>query len=91
MKNRIFYSIIILLVLVSCSSLKKTAFKYWSKKQVKEFVQNCETKSATWIGEEKAKQYCDCAVNVVAEKYHNYEDVKKASIIEVLKIAKDCK
>lgn len=77
--------------LASCASLAKAAAKYWTKKQIKEFVTNCEEKSSRLIGEDKAKQYCDCAVDVVAEKYHNYDDVKKASIIEVLKIAKDCK
>lgn len=75
----------------ACASLAKTAAKYWTKKQIKEFVYNCEEKSAKLIGEEKAKKYCDCAVDVVAEKYNNYKDVKTASIIEVLKIAKDCK
>ncbi len=86
--------IILLLIglsLGSCASLAKAAAKYWTKKQIKEFVTNCEEKSSRLIGEDKAQQYCDCAVDVVAEKYHNYEDVKKASIIEVLKIAKDCK
>ncbi len=75
----------------SCAAFAKTAAKYWTKKQIKEFVTNCEQKSARLIGETKAKQFCDCAVDVVAEKYKNYEEVKNTSIIEVLKIAKDCK
>lgn len=88
-------NILILLTIVlslgSCAAIAKTAAKYWTKKQIKEFVTNCEIKSSRLIGEDKTKQYCDCAVDVVAEKYKNYDDVKKASIIEVLKIAKDCK
>lgn len=79
------------IAITSCASLTKIAAKYWTKKQIKEFVTNCEEKSSRLIGEDKAKRYCDCAVDVVAKKYNNYEDVKKASIIEVLKIAQDCK
>ncbi len=75
----------------SCASLAKTATKYWTKKQIKEFVNKCEQKSARLVSEEKARHYCNCAVDKVAEQYHNYEDTKKIGIIEVLKIAKDCK
>lgn len=77
--------------LLSCKAVAKTAFKYWSKRQVKEFVANCEEKTGRLLGDEKAKKYCDCAVDVVAEKYRNYEDLKSLSIPEVLKIANDCK
>jgi hypothetical protein len=83
--------IAVLLVFSSCKMFGRAAAKYWTKKQIKEFVANCESNAGKLIGEEKAKKYCDCAVDVVAEKYQNYEDVKKASIREVLKIAKDCK
>lgn len=76
---------------ISCKAIAKAAAKYWTKKQIKEFVANCEEKSSKLLGEEKAKQYCDCAVDQVAEKYHSYEDVKKMGIIEALKIAKNCK
>lgn len=89
--KKIFIITLVIASLGSCASLAKAAAKYWTKKQIKEFVNNCEEKSSRLIGEDKAKQYCDCAVDVVAEKYNNYEDVKKASIIEVLKIAKECK
>lgn len=81
----------ILIALGSCKMILKGAAKYWTKKQIKEFVANCEEHSSKLLGAERAKKYCDCAVETVAEKYHNYEDVKKAGIIEVLKIAKDCK
>ena len=89
--KRLFLAVILLTFMSSCASLARAAAKYWSKKQIKEFVNNCEQKSSRLIGEDKAAKYCDCAVDVVAEKYKNYEDVKNASIIEVLKIAKDCK
>ncbi len=77
--------------MVSCNALAKTALKHWSKKQVKEFVANCEDKSFKILGEANAAKFCNCAVDVVAEKYHNYEDAKSISILEIVKIANDCK
>jgi len=81
----------ICLALLSCKMVMKGAARHWTKKQIKEFVSDCEQHSAKVLGDEKAKIYCDCAVDVIAEKYTNYDDVKKAGIIQVLKIAKDCK
>ena len=76
---------------VSCNSIARAAAKYWTNKQIREFVNKCEDKSAILLGSENAKKYCDCAVDVVAEKYRNYEDVKNTSIADVLKVARDCK
>lgn len=81
----------ICLLLVSCKMLLKGAAKYWGKKQVKEFLENCEANSSKLMSDDKAKEYCDCAVDIVAEKYQNFEDVKKMGFLEALKIAKDCK
>lgn len=87
--------LILMIVLIggmsSCKMLAKGAAKYWTKKQVKEFVANCEDKSKRLLGQEKAAKFCDCAVDKVAENYKNYDEMKKASIVEVLKIAKGCK
>lgn len=77
--------------LMSCKAIAKTAAKHWTKKQIKEFVANCEEKSARLLGEEKATKYCNCAVDQVAEKYPDFNDYKKIGIVEALKIAKDCK
>lgn len=71
--------------------MMKGAARYWTKKQIKEFVANCENHASKLMSEEKAAEYCNCAVNVVSEKYQNFEDVKKAGIMEVLKVASDCK
>ncbi|MEP7164462.1 MAG: hypothetical protein ABI741_07205, partial [Ferruginibacter sp.] len=69
---------------VSCNSIARAAAEYWTNKQIREFVNNCEDRSSILLGSENAKKYCDCAVDVVAEKYRNYDDVKKASIADVL-------
>lgn len=83
--------IVAMVTAVSCNTIARAAAKYWTNRQIKEFVNNCEDKSAILLGSDRAKKYCDCAVDLVAEKYRNYEDVKKASITDVLKVARDCK
>lgn len=87
----LFILVLIAVSLVGCKAIAKGAAKWWTRKQIKEFVGNCEEKSSKLLGEERAKKYCDCAVDEVAEKYHDFDDVKKAGIGEVLKIAKNCK
>lgn len=82
---------LISMTMLSCKAIAKAAAKHWTKKQIKEFVANCEEKSSVLMGEEKAAKYCDCAVDKVAEKYPKFEDYKKIGIVEALKIAKDCK
>lgn len=79
------------MIFTSCNSIARAAAKYWTNRQIREFINNCEDKSAIILGSDNAKKYCDCAVDIIAEKYRNYEDVKKASIVDVLKAAKECK
>ena len=81
----------ILITVVSCKAIARTAAKYWTKRQIKEFVSNCETRSARLLGEDNAKKYCNCAVDVVAEKYRNYQDTKTISLVDLLEIADGCK
>ena len=93
----ILFTIVIMLTIASvfiaqsCKTIARAAARYWTNRQIKEFVGKCEDRSSIILGSERAKKYCDCAVDVVAEKYKNYEDVKKASLTDVLKIANDCK
>ena len=90
MKN-IFIALALVASFSSCKALARTAAKHWSKKQIKEFVNNCEEKSAKLVGEDKAAKFCDCAVDEVAEKYKKYEDVKSVSMMEIVKIANGCR
>ena len=75
----------------NCKAMARAAAKYWTKKQIKQFVADCEEKSAKFVGEDKANQFCDCAVDQVAEKYQDYKSVEDVKIMEILKIANDCK
>jgi hypothetical protein len=74
----------------SCKTVARAAARYWTKRQIKEFINNCEEKSAKLIGDEKAKKFCDCAVDVVAEQYQNYNETKTISATTLLNAAKDC-
>lgn len=89
-KRVIFVLSISVIFLAGCKLFAKAAAKHWTKQQIKEFTANCEKNAGRLVSDEKAADYCDCAVDVVAEKYTNYEDVKKTSIKEVLRVAKDC-
>ena len=80
-----------IIFIASCKTVGRAAARYWTNKQIREFISGCEDKSTFLLGEANAKKYCDCAVDVVSDKYRNYEDLKKTSLTDVLKIAKDCK
>ncbi len=82
---------VLLSSIASCKTIARTAAKHWSKKQIKEFVNNCEEKSSKIVGTKNASKFCDCAVDQVAEKYKNYDDAKSVSITEIVKIANNCR
>lgn len=90
-KKAMFVLLLSVLILTGCAFFARTAAKYWTKQQIKEFTQNCEKNAGRLLSAEKAADYCDCAVDIVAEKYRNYNDLKSTSLREVLQIARDCK
>lgn len=79
------------IIIVSCKTVGRIAAKYWLNREIKEFVSNCEDKAGKLIGSEKAHKYCDCSVDLVAEKYHNYQDAKNISVLEILDFINKCK
>jgi hypothetical protein len=89
---RLIVGVVVIITLVtSCKMFVKGALKYWTKQQVEEFTSKCEKHASLLASEEKAIEFCSCAVDVVAKEYRNYEDVKNTSIRELLKVAQDCK
>ncbi len=76
---------------VSCKTVGRIAAKYWLNREIKEFVSNCENKAGKLIGSEKAHKYCDCSVDLVAEQYHNYQDAKNISVMEIIDFINKCK
>jgi hypothetical protein len=83
--------LIIIITVVSCKTVGRIAAKYWLKREINEFVSNCEDKAGKLIGSEKAHKYCDCSVDLVAEQYHNYQDAKSISVMEILDFINKCK
>lgn len=74
----------------SCKAMARAAAKYWTKRQIKKFVADCENRAGLVIGEHKAAHFCNCAVDKVAEKYKNFEDAKDITALEIVKIAQGC-
>lgn len=75
---------------MGCKSMSRAALKYWSKKQVKEFVSNCNEKLANNKLVSNAKNFCDCAVDQVAEKIPDYEKAKGMQAVKLLSEAAKC-
>lgn len=94
MKSKVFLLIMAVALITfsmsSCKSLARAAAKYWTKKQIKEFLTNCEGSAIGKFGESKGKDFCGCAVDVVAEQYQNYDDAKNLNFLKILSSAKDC-
>ncbi len=82
---------ITLVTIVSCKTVGRIAAKYWLKREINEFISNCENMAGKIIGSEKAKKYCDCSVDLVAEEYHNYQDAKNLSLRDILTFVDKCK
>lgn len=70
----------------SCKALAK----HWTKKQVKKFVQKCEEGTANKFGE-RAGEICNCLATKAEEKYPNIDDALKMSVLEMVKLAIDCR
>ena len=62
----------LMILAFSCKAAGHLAAKYWLNREIREFVSNCEDKTARLIGVDNARKYCDCAVDLVAEKYRDY-------------------
>jgi hypothetical protein len=94
MKNRKTLAALLTLVIVcslACKAAGRLAAKYWLKREIREFVTNCEDKATRIIGSENAHKYCDCTVDLVADKFHDYQDAKNLSWIDLLDFINKCK
>ena len=84
-------AIVVIVAAYSCQTVGRIAAKYWLKREIKEFVSNCEDKTSGIIGSENAHKYCDCAVDLVAEKYQDYQDAKKLNVMDIVNFINKCK
>lgn len=81
----------VMILVASCNAVGRIAAKYWLDREIKEFVSNCSDKAAPFVGSDKAHKYCDCAVDLVAEKYQDYKDAKRLSVLEIVDFINKCK
>lgn len=79
------------IVIFSCKAAGRLAARYWLNREIKEFVSNCESMTSRVVGADNAHKYCDCAVDAVADKFHNYQDAKNMSLIDILDFVNKCK
>ena len=82
---------LILAFSLSCKTVARTAARYWTKRQINSFVHQCESKTGQLIGAENARKYCDCAVDVVAEKYREYKQTETLQLTDLLAIINGCR
>ena len=95
MKTKITLFVIAALLVFSipqygCKNLAKAAAKHWTKKQIKKFKSNCKEKAVAKWNKEKGEKFCDCATDIVMEKYKNYDEAEKIDFATVLITAKSC-
>lgn len=75
--------------MTSCKALAKSAAKRWAKKKRKEFLTKCNESNAVKLISD-SEGFCDCALDVVMEKYPEAEEGLALSIADVIKMTKDC-
>ena len=83
--------LISVIAVLSCKTVGRIAGKYWLNREIKEFVSNCEDKTSIIVGKENAHKYCDCAVDIVAEQYHDYQDARKLSVKSIVDFLNKCR
>lgn len=75
--------------LPSCKAIARAAGKRWARKKRKEWLQKCNDSALGRFGE-RGKDFCDCALDVVMEKYPDAEDGLALTFFEIIKTTKDC-
>jgi len=73
-----------------CKSVAKAAAKHWTKKQIKKFKSKCNESAVAKWNKEKGEKFCDCATDIVMEKYKNYDDAEKLDFATVIATARSC-
>ena len=73
---------------LSLGSCKRT----WSEKDKSEFVSGCISGAKTDLGEDKAKQYCQCMLQRIMDKYPNANDARYLQYdTSISRIGRECR
>jgi hypothetical protein len=92
-KNVFFLSLFLTFALLghfSCKNMAKAAAKHWTKKQIKKFKNYCTEKTSNKFGNERAISFCNCATNLIMEKYPNADDALNLQLMDIISSAKEC-
>ncbi|MFZ5554052.1 MAG: hypothetical protein ACOZCO_13130 [Bacteroidota bacterium] len=95
MKTKILIALVSVLVIFAvpqtgCKNMAKAAAKYWTKKQIKKFKAKCNESAIAKWNKEKGEQFCDCATDIIMEKYKNYDEAEKLDFTAIIVAAKSC-
>jgi hypothetical protein len=91
MKNIILCITATCVVLLSaCAGNSKKTAGDWPEVEKQGFMDECVKGAAVSLGEESARNYCDCMLTKVIEKYPNVDDAMGLSVEEMGKMAEGC-
>jgi hypothetical protein len=62
----------------------------WGKSDRFAFLENCVSNSKVKMGEEKAKEYCSCVLEMVEAKYTSAVDAANLDLRDMFEMAKNC-
>ena len=62
----------------------------WSSADKDEFKKTCLGSTTSGMGEEKAKNYCDCFEEKVEKKYPSKAEADKATTADITQLSTDC-
>ena len=62
----------------------------WGKSDRFAFLENCVSNAKVNMGEEKAKEYCSCVLELVEAKYTSAVDAANIDLKDMLEMAKSC-
>lgn len=62
----------------------------WGKSDRFAFLENCVTNAKIKMGEEKAKEYCSCVLELVEAKYTSAVDAANIDLKDMFEMAKSC-
>ena len=62
----------------------------WGKSDRFAFLENCVSNAKVNMGEEKAKEYCSCVLELVEAKYTSAVDAANIDLKDMFEMAKSC-
>lgn len=97
MKNKVIFTVLVLMsstTFYSCGSKdaneEKKQESGWSEAEKKTYMNACVDGSKGSLGEDKAKEYCDCTLKNLEKEYPKASELANVSPDEIMELAKKC-